>query len=414
MNPQGSHTRRKGAIGKIAAMANTPGMQDGVVIAGGGLAAQRAAETLRRAGYEGRIRMVSAEAHLPYDRPPLSKEVLGDAAAEEAVGFRPASWYDEKEVEVLLGTAASGLDGTTRRLELDDGRILGYDDLVIATGATPRMLPAFAPHSNVSTLRTIEDSRLLRERLHSGERLLVIGAGFIGLEVAAAARAAGVEVTVVELERLPLLALLGEDVAGWFADLHTGEGVELILGRTVAQIHGEHAVEAVTLDDGRRVPTDHVLVGIGVRPDLGWLAGSGLPLDGIPADVAGRTSLPNVYAAGDAAAFYNPYLGRHLLSGHWESAGRQGAAVANAIVGRPPSAPAVSSFWSDQYGTRVQYLGHAPLADTVTIDGDPGARDFVAHYERGGELVAAVAVGRPKALPELRDRLSHLTERVPT
>ena len=272
------------------------------------------------------------------------------------------------------------------------------------------MLTPFAPYSNVSTLRTIEDSRRLRERLQSGERLLVVGAGFIGLEVAAAARAAGVEVTLVELERLPMLALLGEDIGRWFADLHTGEGVELILGRTVAQIEGEHAITAVTLDDGRRVPTDHVLIGIGVRPDLGWLAGSGLPLDGVPADASGRTSLPNVYAAGDAAAFYNPYLGRHLLNGHWESAGRQGAAVANAIAGRPPAPPAVSSFWSDQFGTRVQYLGHAPLADSVTIDGDPGARDFVAHYERAGELVAAIAVGRPRALPGLRERLSHLTE----
>jgi NADPH-dependent 2,4-dienoyl-CoA reductase/sulfur reductase-like enzyme len=311
---------------------------------------------------------------------------------------------------VLLGTPASGLDAGARRLALADGRVLGYDDLVIATGAAPRMLPSFAPYSNVSTLRTIEDSRLLRGRLQSGERLLVIGAGFIGLEVAAAARGAGVDVSVVELERLPLLALLGEEVGRWFAELHTGEGVELVLGHTVAEIHGERAIEAVTLDDGRRMSADHVLVGIGVRPDLGWLAGSGLPLDGIPVDVSGRTSLPNVYAAGDAAAFYNPYLGRHHLSGHWESAGRQGAVVANAIAGRPPAPPAVSSFWTDQYGTRVQYLGHAPLADEITIEGDRDARDFVAHYERGGELVAAVAVGRPRALPELRDRLSHLTE----
>ena len=408
------HTHRKPAIGKIGAMTSEQRADGGVVIAGGGLAAQRVAETLRRVGYEGRIRIVSAEAHLPYDRPPLSKEVLGEADAEEAVGFRPADWYAEKDVEVLLGTAASGLDGTSRRLELADGRILGYDELVIATGAAPRMLPAFASFANVSTLRTIDDSRLLRERLQSGGRLLVIGAGFIGLEVAAAARAAGAGVTVIELERLPLLALLGEDVGRWFAEMHTGEGVELLLEHSVAEIHGEGTIDAVTLDDGRRIATDHVLVGIGVRPDLSWLAGSGLPLDGVPTDVSGRTSLPNVYAAGDAAAFYNPYLGRHLLSGHWEAAGRQGAAVANAIVGRPPAPPALSSFWSDQYGTRVQYLGHAPLADTITIDGDPAARDFVAHYERGGELVAAVAVGRPKALPELRDRLSHLTERTPT
>jgi 3-phenylpropionate/trans-cinnamate dioxygenase ferredoxin reductase subunit len=394
-------------------MSNDP-HEDGVVIAGGGLAAQRVAETLRRVGYEGRIRMVSAERHLPYDRPPLSKEVLGDEGAEAQVGFRAPEWYAEKDVEVLLGAAASGLDGTRRRLALADGRVLGYDDLVIATGATPRMLPQFAPFANVSTLRTLEDSRLLREHLGSGGHLLVIGAGFIGLEVAAAARAAGADVTLVELERLPLLALLGEDLGRWFADLHAAAGVELLLGRTVAEIHGDGAIEAVTLDDGRRLATAHVLVGIGVRPDLGWLAGSGLPMDGIPADPGGRTSLPNVYAAGDAAAWFDPYLGRHRLSGHWEAAGRQGAAVAHTIVGRDPAPAAISSFWSDQYGTRVQYLGHAPLADRVSIEGDPAARDFVAHFERDGELVAAVAVGRPKALPELRDRLSHLTERTAT
>lgn len=394
-------------------MALTEEHEQGVVIAGGGLAAQRCAETLRRAGYEGRIRIVCAEPRAPYDRPPLSKEVLADAAAAETVAFRPPEWYAEKQVELLLGTRANGLDAAARRLLVDSGEELRYRHLVIATGAAPRTLPAFAGRENVATLRTLEDSIALRARLAGGERLLIVGAGFIGQEVAAAARAAGVAVTVVEAELLPLRALLGERIGRWFADLHCAEGVELLLGRTVARVHGERRVEAVTLDDGRRIETDHVLVGIGVRPDLHWLAGSGLATDGVPADAAGRTTLPDVYAAGDAAAFHDPYLRRHALSGHWESAGRQGAAVASTIAGKPLAPPALSSFWSDQYGTRIQYLGHAQLADSVALDGDPGSRDFVALYRRGGVPVGALVVGRPRALAELRDTLSHMTERAP-
>ena len=384
--------------------------QDGVVIAGGGLAAQRCAETLRRFGYEGRIRIVCAESRAPYDRPPLSKEVLADPAAAETVTFRPPEWYADKQVELLLGTRAGGLDAAGRRLLLDSGEALRYRHLVIATGAAPRTLPAFAGFENVATLRTLEDSQALRATLAGGGRLLIVGAGFIGQEVAAAARATGAAVTVVEAEPLPLRALLGERIGRWFADLHAGEGVELALGQTVARVHGPDRVDAVTLDDGRRIETDHVLLGVGVRPDLRWLAGSGLASDGIRADASGRTGLPDVYAAGDAAAFHDPYLRRHALTGHWESAGRQGAAVAEAIAGRPPGPPALSSFWSDQYGTRIQYLGHAQLADSVSFDGDPGGRDFVALYRRGGTPVGALVVGRPKALPELRDALRHMTE----
>jgi NADPH-dependent 2,4-dienoyl-CoA reductase/sulfur reductase-like enzyme len=389
---------------------NGTAVGEGVVIAGGGLAAQRCAETLRRLGYEGRVRMVCAEAHLPYDRPPLSKEVLGDSAAEDSVGFRSAQWYDDKAIEPLLGVAASGLDAGAHRLELSDGGSLHYEQLVIATGSRPRMLPALARYENVRTLRTLEDSRAIRRLLEARERLLIIGAGFIGQEVAAAARGVGVEVTVIEAEPLPLHGLLGREIGEWFAKLHRGEGVELVLGHTAAQIHGEGRVDAVTLDDGRRVETDHVLVGIGVVPDLDWVVAAGLPGGGIPTDAGGRSELADVYAAGDAAAFFDAFLGRHALSGHWESAGRQGAAVANAIVGRPLPTPAVSSFWSDQYGTRIQYLGHAQLADSVTLDGDPEARDFVALYTRAGEPVAALVVGRPQALAELRDRLRYITE----
>ena len=388
-------------------------MQDGVVIAGGGLAAQRCAETLRRVGYEGRVRVVCAESHLPYDRPPLSKEVLGDAAAEDSVAYRPEAWYQDKGIELLRGVGASGLDAAAHRLGLADGSALDYEQLVIATGSRPRMLPAFAAYENVSTLRTLEDSRALRELLEARPRLLIIGAGFIGQEVAVAARTAGVEVTVIEAELLPLHGLLGHEIGTWFAQLHRSEGVELVLGHTVSQIHGDGRVEAVTLDHGRRVETDHVLVGIGVVPDTDWVASAGLPSGAIATDEAGRSELPDVYAAGDAAAFYDAFLARHAPSGHWESAGRQGAAVANSIVGRPPAAAALSSFWSDQYGVRIQYIGHAHLADSVTVEGDREARDFVAVYSRAGEAIAALIVGRPKALPELRDRLSYITERTP-
>jgi NADPH-dependent 2,4-dienoyl-CoA reductase/sulfur reductase-like enzyme len=383
---------------------------DGVVIAGGGLAAQRCAETLRRLGHEAPIRMVCAEAHLPYNRPPLSKEVLADPQAEAKVPFRAPEWFTDKGVEAILGVSASALDPQARRLELSDGSSLPYEQLVIATGARPRMLPAFAGLDNVGTLRTLEDARRLRAELTSGARLLIIGAGFIGLEVAAAARAHGAEVTVVEAEPLPMHAILGPQIGGWFAALHRDQGVELVLGQSVAQIHGRGRVEEVTLVDGRRIGADHVLVAIGVDPDLGWAAGAGLAAGGIAVDAGGRSALPGIHAAGDAAAFPDPFLGRHALSGHWEAAGRQGAAVAHAIAGEPVPPPALSSFWSDQYGMRINYLGHAPAADAVAIDGDPAQRDFVATYTRSGQPVAALSVGRPQALGELRDLLAYMTE----
>jgi NADPH-dependent 2,4-dienoyl-CoA reductase/sulfur reductase-like enzyme len=380
------------------------------VIAGGGLAAQRCAETLRRLGYEGPVRIVCAEAHRPYDRPPLSKEVLGEEQAEvavESVSFRSQQWLDERSIEVLEGASASALDAGEHRLALADGSSLDYEHLVIATGSRPRMLEPFARFSNVSVLRTIEDSLLLRGLLERGAHLAIIGAGFIGQEVAAAARKRGLGVTVVEAAPLPMHGLLGSEIGGWFAALHREEGVDLVLGQTAAQIHGGDRVEAITLDDGRRIEADHVLVGVGVAPDVAW---TGIEAGGVPVDAGGRSEWPDVYAAGDAAAFYDPFLGRHALSGHWESAGRQGAAVAHSITASEAPRPALSSFWSDQYGMRIQYLGHAALADSVEIDGDLGARDFVALYVRSGEPVAALIVGRPRALGELRERLAYLVE----
>ena len=385
---------------------------DGVVIGGGGVAAQRWAEALRRGGYEAPVRIVCGERHRPYDRPPLSKDLLfEDDVAVPA--FRPEAWYEDKAVELILGVRARALDTRARRVALADGRELHYSELVIATGARARELPLFSGYANVSTLRAVEDSRLIRTLLAGRRRVVVIGAGFIGQEVAAAARAAGAAVVVVELETLPLVGLLGPELGQWFADLHRSHGVELLLEQHVREVHGTGTVEALTLGDGRRLACDHVLVAVGISPDLDWLASSGLPASGVPADALGRTALPGVYAAGDVAASFDPVLERHVLSGHWESASREGLQVANTILGREPGPPYPASFWSDQYGLRIQYLGHAQLADALAVDGDPRANDFIATYTRDGRLVAALIVGRPRAVGEIRERLIQTQERTP-
>jgi 3-phenylpropionate/trans-cinnamate dioxygenase ferredoxin reductase subunit len=408
-------------------------MSEGIVIAGGGLAAQRAAETLRRGGYEGRVRMICGEPHRPYDRPPLSKAVL--AGADDDLGLRPAAWYDDHGVELLLGRPAARLDCTARAVTLAGGDVLRYDRLLIATGSHPRRLPLLDGFANVHTLRTIDDARALRAALVSGGRLAVVGAGLIGQEVAAAAARAGMHVTIVETAAAPLEAVIGAEVGGWFADLHRSQGVEVLLG---AQIVGLEAAErreaaaprypaalgdgaephdaaapgarariaALTLHDGCRLPCDHVVVGIGVAPALGWLVGSGLDPRGVPIDAAGRTPAPDVFAAGDAAATYDPVVRRHVPGGHWESAARQGAAAAGTMLGHEPQRSAPASFWSDLYDTRVQYLGNARLADRTAVDGDPAGRDFTITFTSAGTPVAVLLVGRPHELPRARALLA--------
>ncbi len=383
-------------------------MSAAVVIAGGGLAGQRCAETLRRSGFDGPVVMVCAEEHPPYDRPPLSKAVLAGAAAEASIGFRDGDWYAEKAIDLRLGVAAAGLDPGARRLRLSDGATLDYEQLLIATGSRPRTLPLLDASRNVTTLRNLEDARRLRGVLEAGGRLAIVGAGFIGQEVASAARQAGVEVTMIEAEEFPLARVLGPALGPWFRDLHVEEGVELLLGAQLvaAEPAGGERLAALRLADGRVIACDHVVVGVGVVPALDWLEGSGLAPSGVPADADGRTEVPGVWAAGDAAATYDPALGRRVTGAHWESAGRQGARAAKAMLGLDPGRLTLSSFWSDLYGTRIQYLGQASLADDVTIDGDPASRDFTAIFTRAGRPVAALLVGRPGRLPEARALLS--------
>ena len=380
-------------------------MDNGIVIVGGGLAAQRCAETLRRRGYEGAVRIVCAEPEPPYDRPPLSKELLAGELAEEAVAYRPAWWYEEKRVELLLGARAEALDPASRTLRLDSGAELPYEKLLIATGGAARRLPFLEGFANVHTLRTLEDSRRLREDLERGGRLAIVGAGFIGQEVAATARGLGVEVTMIEALETPLASILGEKVGEWFARLHRDEGVEVRTGTMLEGARGHGRVQELVLGGGSRLACDVVVVGVGTAPATGWLRGSGLDDDGVRTDTAGRTRLEGVFAAGDASIPFDPRFGVHARTEHWDAAAWQGAAVAKAMLGEYPGTPPLPSFWSDQYGLRIQYVGHAHHSDGVLIDGDPDARDFEATFTRAGVPVAALAVGRPRAIPALRKQI---------
>ena len=378
-------------------------VSESVLIIGGGLAAQRAAETLRARHHHGPIRIVCAEAAAPYDRPPLSKELLASGDGE-IPSFRPPSWYEERDVELLLGRRAAALDARGRRVRLDDGLELGYDSLIIATGSRPRRLPWQAGRPNVHALRSVDDARALRSALRPGARLAIVGAGFIGQEVAATARGLGVDVTMIEGLAAPLERILGPRLGGWFGELHREEGVRLELGTTVADVLPAVAGAPLTglvLSDGRVVEADLVVVAIGVLPETRWLAGSPLEGDGVLVNSCGRTILPGVYAAGDVARVDG------ARCEHWEPAARLGMAVARTILGLPVSEAPPSSFWSDQYGLRIQLVGEdVAQADSIEIDGSMRGRSFTAVLRRRGALLGALLVDRPRDLPVWRRRLA--------
>lgn len=372
-------------------------MSDGIVIVGGGLAAQRCCETLRAEGYDGPLRIVCAEDEPPYDRPPLSKELLAGSTTESALAFRPAAWYEGSGIDLLLGTRAEHLDPGARRLFAAGCPPLRYERLLLATGSRPRTLPGF---DGGATLRTLGDARALSAALGPGTRLVVIGAGFIGLEVAATARGLGADVTIVDAAPAPLAAALGDHVGFWFAELHRTEGVEVVAPARIAAASARH----VKLEDGTRIDCDRLLVAIGCRPDTDWLRSSGLALEdgGVPVDDAQRAAAPDVFAAGDAALALDPFLGRRARSEHWEAAATGGAAAARAMLGLDPGPRRLPSFWSDQYGVRVQCVGHPREADGLEVDGHPSSRDFTALFTRAGRPVAALLVGRSRALAAAR------------
>ena len=377
----------------------------GVVIVGGGLAGQRCAETLRRRGYEDPIAMVCAEPVRPYDRPPLSKGVLAGTSPGDSVWLRPGDWYADNDVELMLGLMGVRLDPVPHVLVVSGGRRIPYDKLLIATGARARQLPFMRGFRNVHTVRTVFDVERLRHQLVPGSRLAIVGAGFIGQEIASTARSLGLEVTVIEAQATPLAGILGERVGSWFGELHRSEGVEVLTSAMLEGVRGNGRVEELALTDGRSIECDVVVVGVGVAPETGWLEGTGLPADGIPVSVGGRTAIPDVFAAGDVAAVFEPRLGRHLRTEHWDSAARSGAAAARTMLGEGEEAPPLPSFWSDQYGMRISYVGHAAIADDHRIEGDPSDRELAVVYERDGSPVAALTVDQPRRLAELRRQI---------
>jgi NADPH-dependent 2,4-dienoyl-CoA reductase/sulfur reductase-like enzyme len=352
--------------------------------------------------------MACAEPDPPYDRPPLSKELLAGTVEEEAVAYRPAWWYEEKQVELLLGARAEALDPVARTIRLDSGTELGYGKLLIATGSAARRLPFLAGFENVHALRTLADARRLRGELVPGARLAIVGAGFIGQEVAATARGLGVEVTMIEALPTPLAPILGEELGAWFAELHRSEGVRVLSSAMLESARGRDGrVEELALAGGTTVACDAALVGVGTVPATTWLRGSGLDEKGVRTDASGRTSLPGVFAAGDASVPFDPRFGSHARTEHWDAAAWQGAAAARAMLGEYPGTPPLPSFWSDQYGLRVRYVGHAHHSDAVVVEGDPAERDFEATFTRSGVPIAGLTVGRPRAIPALKKRIEH-------
>jgi 3-phenylpropionate/trans-cinnamate dioxygenase ferredoxin reductase component len=361
-----------------------------LVIVGGGLAAQRCCETLRAAGDDRPVTILSAEPVRPYDRPPLSKDALAGVAD---VAFRPPAWYAEQGIELRLGAPAVALDPAGREVIVAGGDRVAYADLLIATGARALMLPSLAPFANVQALRTLADAERLRAAVAAGGPLAVVGAGLIGLEAAATAAREGIDVTVIEAAPRPLAGVLGPRAAAWLTARHRAAGVAVRLGTTVVAAHGNGAVEALELADGARVPCAHVLVGVGVRPAVDWVAGSGLDPAGIAVDHEGRTGFPHVFAAGDATG-----------GGHWEAASRGGAAVAGALLGRAARPPAPPQFWTDQHGVRLVCVGDPRDAREV---GDLATDAFELDHIRDGRLTAVLLAGRPpSALRAARARLS--------
>ncbi|MFC4508273.1 MULTISPECIES: NAD(P)/FAD-dependent oxidoreductase [Streptomyces] len=374
----------------------------------GGLAT---AEALRRQGYRGTVTLIGDEPHLPYDRPPLSKQFLSGEWQPERLRLRPPAEIDALDMDLRLGSAAIGVDREGRTVVLSDGRTLPYDALVVATGVRPRRLPGSTGVSGVHVLRTLENATALKARLAPGRRLVVVGAGFIGAEAAATARGLGVDVTMIEPAPVPLAHAVGKAVGRALTRPHLDHDVDLRTGATVSEIlsHDGH-VAGVGLADGTVVPADDVVVGIGSHPNVEWLQGSGLRLDdGLVCDEFCQAA-PGVYGVGDVARWYNPLFETTMRIEHRTNAAEQGLAVARNLLNPTnprPFAP-VPYFWSDQYDMKIQAYGFLRGHDeAVIVDGDPGACRFIAAYRKGDRLTGALSVGMPpKALRSWRSAIA--------
>jgi NADPH-dependent 2,4-dienoyl-CoA reductase/sulfur reductase-like enzyme/nitrite reductase/ring-hydroxylating ferredoxin subunit len=366
-----------------------------IVIVGGGAAGLAAAVTLRAEGYAGRLTLVSADSDPPVDRPNLSKDYLAGNASEDWMPLRPASFYTEHRIELLLATTVTSLDLPQRQVTLQDGSSLAFDRLLLATGAAAVRLdvPGAAP-SQVHVLRSFADTRAIIAAAASARRAVVVGASFIGLEVAASLRERGLEVHVVGREAVPMERVLGAEVGRFVRSLHEAHGVVFHLEARLERVDGQVAV----ISDGARVEADLIVMGVGVRPALALAENAGLAMDrGVKVDAHLQTSAPGVYAAGDIARWPDPRSGEGLRVEHWVVAERQGQVAALNMLGRPQTFDAVPFFWSQHYDVAINYVGHAETWDSIDVAGSLADHDCTLTYNRGGQTLAVVTIGRDLA-----------------
>jgi 3-phenylpropionate/trans-cinnamate dioxygenase ferredoxin reductase subunit len=364
------------------------------VIVGASLAGAKAAETLREEGFDGRVVLIGAEDERPYERPPLSKDYLRGEVGREKVYVHDQSFYAEHDIELRLGRTAVSLDTSSRELALDDGERLRYDRLLVTTGAEPRRLSIpGAELDGVLYLRSVQDSDTLRERLDRGGAVVVVGAGWIGAEVAASARQRGLEVTVLDPASVPLERVMGTEVGAIYRDIHTDQGVHMLMGTGVEAFEGDGAVERVRTSDGRELECDFAVVGVGVEPRTRLAAQAGIAVDnGILVDEHLQTSAPDVFAAGDAANVHHPFYGERIRVEHWANALNQGPAAARNMLGQGTAYERLPYFFSDQYDVGMEYSGFARSWDRVVFRGDPATREFVAFWLVDDRVVAGMNV----------------------
>jgi len=369
--------------------ANAP---SSVVIVGGGAAGLAAADMLRRDGYDGPLTIVSADDSSPVDRPNLSKDYLAGTAQEDWVPLRSPDYYRERKIDLLLKSRVTSLDTKRKQILLENGKAMEFGALLLATGADPVHLPiAGATESQVHYLRTFADSKAIIARSASAKRVLIVGASFIGLEVAASLRARGISVDVVAPDRQPLERVMGTEVGLFVRKLHESRGVTFHLGETVDAVSGR----TVSLTSGRNLDADFLVLGVGVRPSLALAEQAGLAIDrGISVNEYLETSVPGIFAAGDAARWPDPHSGERIRVEHWVVAERQGQVAAKNILGQGQKFDAVPFFWSQHYDVAINYVGHAEKWDAVEIDGSLDARDCAVTYKKGGRTLAVVTISR--------------------
>jgi NADPH-dependent 2,4-dienoyl-CoA reductase/sulfur reductase-like enzyme len=379
---------------KLRSSATERNIPTSVVIVGGGAAGLGAADMLRREGYDGSLTMISADDWPPYDRPNLSKDFLTGAAPDEWMRLRLPGFYREQNIDLVLNSRVSALDIPRRRIQLEDGQTYGFDALLIATGSEPvRLNIEGATDSRIHYLRTFADARAIASKAASAKRVAVVGASFIGLEVAASLRTLGITVDVIAPENQPLERVMGGEVGCMIRGLHEAHGVVFHLGETVRRIDGT----TLTLTGGATLEADFVVLGVGVRPSLTLAEQAGLTIDrGIVVNEYLETNAPRVFAAGDVARWPDPHSGERIRVEHWVVAERQGQVAAKNILGYPERFDAVPFFWSQHYDVTINYVGHAERWDSIEIDGDLNARDCAVSYKRGGRTLAVATISRDR------------------